>query len=66
MSSLNSVRHIVILLLIGFVAYISFSNEVSLFSFHPPLMLIGVSITKIPSIDLPSTCFILLVPPVDD
>lgn len=45
MSALNRIRHIVILLLIGFVGFVSFSNEISLFACHPPLMLIGVSIT---------------------
>ncbi|KAJ6636178.1 putative transmembrane reductase [Pseudolycoriella hygida] len=41
MSSLNTVRHLVILLLIVFVAYCSFSDGFSLFAFHPPLMLTG-------------------------
>jgi len=41
MSALNSVRHLVVLLLAGFVAYFSFSNGISLFSWHPPLMVIG-------------------------
>lgn len=43
MSVLNTARHVVILLLAGFVAYFSFSNGISLFAWHPPLMLIGVS-----------------------
>ncbi|KAG4075394.1 hypothetical protein HA402_015047 [Bradysia odoriphaga] len=38
---INTARHLVILLIIGFVTYCSFSNGITLFSFHPPLMLTG-------------------------
>lgn len=44
MSALNRIRHITVLLLAGFVAYFSFSNGVILFAWHPPLMVIGVSL----------------------
>lgn len=39
----NIIVHILIFGFTGFVTYVSFAKGVVLFSWHPPLMLIGVS-----------------------